>query len=310
MLMRARRGITLVELLVSIVLLGVVMSAVITVFSSVFKSYQFHQDISEAKQRGQIALSAIQPYVVNAGLGLPNQTSTFQEAFSNQSKIIPVPGSLNDVKNYRGAVQLADTVASLNTAGSATKNAAPVLWLVYSVPTSAGVNYENEFQKNTSLQIDVESFASLDSANKLSTTPSDLRAWISFPSGTSPLQITAIDSGAAQLTLNAPLPQKTAAFDEIHYVRAVKIHVNNNNLVARSLLTGADQPIIEGIAGLWCTYDEDKDRVLSVSVLSRGSTRHSEEFQTVVDGWPADAPQPTDRHYRYTAVTRSWRIRN
>ncbi len=308
--MRARRGFTLVELLVSIVLLGLVMSSVLMVFSSVLKSYEFHQDISEAKQRGQIALSAIQPYVLNAGLALPNRASTFQEAFNQQSKITPVPGFPNDVKNFRGAVQPADTPLSLNISGTDTKKAASALWLVYSVPTGAGVNYEYEFQKNDSQTIDVENFARLESENKLSKNSSDLRAWISFPSGTSPLNITAIDSGTKKITLNAPLLQKIAAFDEIHYVRAVKIHVNNNNLYVRSLLTGADQPIIEGIAGLWCTYDEEKDRVLSISVLSRGSTRHNEVFQTEVSGWPADAPQPTDLHYRYTAVTRSWRMRN
>ena len=59
--MRKKRGFTLTEILISILIIGIVMSAVMTLFVSVFKSYEFHQDIMEAKQRGQIALAAIEP---------------------------------------------------------------------------------------------------------------------------------------------------------------------------------------------------------------------------------------------------------
>ena len=80
--MNGKKGFTLVEILISLLILGVVMSAVVTLFFSVFESYQFHQDIMEAKQRGQIALSAIQPYVLSAALGIPDDKTDFQEAFT------------------------------------------------------------------------------------------------------------------------------------------------------------------------------------------------------------------------------------
>ena len=55
---RAFKAFTLAEILTSILIIGVVMGAVITLFYSVFESYQFHQDITAAKQNGQNALAA------------------------------------------------------------------------------------------------------------------------------------------------------------------------------------------------------------------------------------------------------------
>ncbi len=66
---RKRIGFTLVEILVSILILGVVKSAVMTLFFSFFESYQFHQDISEAKQRGISPLLPYSPFVSGAALG-------------------------------------------------------------------------------------------------------------------------------------------------------------------------------------------------------------------------------------------------
>jgi len=303
-----KRAFTLVEILVSILILGIVMSAVLTIFYSVFESYQFHQDINEAKQRGQIALAALQPYVINAGLGLPNEINTFQDkAFKGQNKIIPVPGNLADPKNFRLPVQLAKSITEIETDN--TKTEAPALWLVYSVPSGAGIN---SFPETGDLIIDVGSFAALDATNNLKTDLADLRSWLAFPASMSPFTVGNIDVSNKQLKLNETVSRNLSLFDEIHFIRAVKIYVNNNSLWVESLLTNQSQSLIEGIAGMWVSYDRDGDKVLKISVLARGDTRHNKQYQTEYEGWPADAPLPpaADRNFRYAVVSRSWRIRN
>lgn len=301
-----KRAFTLVEILVSLLILGVVMSAVLTIFYSVFESYQFHQDINEAKQRGQVALAALQPYVINAGLGLPNKIDTFQEkAFISQNKIIPVPGNLADPKNFRLPVQLAKSKTEIETDNTQTE--APALWLVYSVPSGAGIDYTTI---GTGIEINIGNFSALDATNNLDTDESDLRSWLAFPASMAPFKVVDVNVSNKKLIVNETVPGKISIFDEVHFIRAAKIFVNNNSLWAESLLTGQSQSLVEGIAGLWVSYDRSGDRVLKISVLARGDTRHNKQYQTEYEGWPADAPLPLDRNYRYAVVSRSWRMRN
>ena len=105
--MRKKRGFTLTEILISILIIGIVMSAVMTLFVSVFKSYEFHQDIMEAKQRGQIALAAIEPLVLNSGLGIPAVSKDFMEVFKDNNRIIPQSATPTNNQNFSGPVQIA-----------------------------------------------------------------------------------------------------------------------------------------------------------------------------------------------------------
>lgn len=297
--MKRRYAFSLPEILISVVILGLVMTSVMTLFSSVFTSYEFHQDISEAKQRGQIALAAMQPYAVNAGLGLPPSESSFATAFS------PLLGTGRILENFSSSVQLADS------GGNAGDGEGEQVWLVFAVPSGAGVNFEYELPAGTDAVMteadgQIENIASLF----LSETATDIKSWVAFPGSTAPFRTIDLDQGAKSLVIRSALAQTICAFDEIHYVRAVKIRVNGMRLEINHLDNPGWQPAVDGVEAMWCTFDPDGDRVLTVTVLARADTRHNEEFQGTVEGWPAAAPQPADRHYRYAAVTRSWRIRN
>ena len=299
--MKYRRAFTLVEIVISVLILGIVMSALLGLFSSIFKSYEFHQDVDEAKERGVSALAVIRRYVMNAGLGLPNTQADFQSAFAGQTKILPVL-ALNDVRNFRAPVQLAsnDVIS--------TQTEAPQLWVVYSIPSGAGVNLDYTVS-NTATKVFVNKYGSLDAANKLSTIASDLKAWVSFPGCMSAFRITAWDAVDETITLQSAIAQKISAFDEIHFVRAAKIKVRTTDmsLVVDDLMGAGEQPLVSGIVGMSCAFDPTGDRVLKVTVLARANTRHAEEVTAAVDGWSGSIP---DKHYRYAAVSRSWRIRN
>ena len=305
-----RRAFTLVELLLAIIITGLVMASVLTLAFSVFKSYEIHQDTAEAKQRGQIALAAIQPFVLNAGLGLPNTTANFQAAFVGLTPLLPAQES----RKFKRCVQLAsgatDVVAD-------TVTSSPALWLVYSVSSGAGVNREYAVPRNPAspyFPIKVERFGALDQASNLSTSVVQLKAWISFPSSSAPFRIRTIDVATDELFIDSASEQWIAGLDEIHFVRAAKIYVGGGaNLLIDRLDGSGAQAAVDGIVGMWCTFDPAGDRVLTVRILARASTKRSDQQQSAIEGWPADASPARaslDSAYRYAVVSRSWRIRN
>lgn len=302
-----KRAFTLVEILVSILILGIVMSAVLTIFYSVFESYQFHQDINEAKQRGQIALAAIEPYVINAGLGMPNKKSNFQKAFDGLTALLPGTENLK----FEIPVQIARNGVVPTT----DKTQGDALWLVFSFSTGAGVNFKYPILADVEKEISnasdpIENISVLDLVTSLN--QASFNGWITFPASLAPLWIISFNKSTKELKVKSKLAQDINTFDEVHYVRAVKIRADAGNLKIDRMDGSGEQSVIEGIAGLWCTFDPEGDRVLKVSVLARGDTRHNKPYQTEYEGWPADAPKPQglDRNYRYAVVSRSWRIRN
>lgn len=315
-----RKAFTLVEILVSILILGVVMSAVMTLFFSVFESYKFHQDIMEAKQRGQVAIAAIQPYISASALGLPNRETPFQTAFTTTGGVLKTASALlpaNVQEKFTGPVQIASsTIIAGNTVDIVVPGvvnsddiSGPGLWLVYAVPSGIGV--ENDYDiDSTGTEIEL---TAVPPANLFIKDTNTMKSWVSFPGSTAPMFVNAVNpSDGKKVTLAARSAQKISAFDEMHYVRAVKIKVDgNSNMVVKHLADGLAvnepwSPVVEGIQDMLVEFTPD--RILRVSVLGKGSVRHNVEYMSDIVGW--DGPKPADMRYRYAVVTRSWRIRN
>lgn len=312
--MKKKRGFTLVEILISVVILGLVMASVLTLFFSVFKSYEFHQDIMEAKQRGQIAIIAIQPILLNAGLGLPTADDFFDIFKGRSNLIIKNPADKNDKGNFRSCVQIAE---SRNLSSLEKEEAA--LWVLYSVPTGAGVNYEYNFLKNdlgrfTETDDEIENLDKLDLVKNAPANSSNLKGWVSFPGSKSAFYVKEFNKLNGILEIESYETQQVRAYDEVHYVRGAKIYTEKRNDIPSLIIDRVDgsggQVVVEGIEGLWFTYDVEDDKILTVYVLSRADAKHAEQYQSSVEGWPESAPPPTDWGYRYTVVSRSWRVRN
>ena len=304
---KKKTGFTLVEILTSIVILGVVMGAVLTLFYSTFESYQFHQDIMEAKQRGHIALTAMQPYISGAALGLSSKKENFERGFAfddehnnfSAQKPVFLAGDDDDpTAQFKAPVQLARDGAVVAD-GTHEGNE---LWIVYAIPSGIGV--EGEFEVNPEAR-------ELTLTGKLSVEgdKNTLKSWLVFPAGLSPIFVKSIGVGN-KITVLSHITQKVFAFEEAHYLKGVKITAEGNRLYIRQSDGSGNQPVVEGVEAIWLTFDGDGDRVLRATILAKGDTRHSEEYQGTVEGWPNEAPPPKDRHYRYATVTRSWRIRN
>jgi prepilin-type N-terminal cleavage/methylation domain-containing protein len=164
-----RQAFTLVEILISILILGVVMSAVMTLFFSVFESYKFHQDIMEAKQRGQVAIAAIpalylgfRPGAAESGDSFPGQLYTNGGVLKTASALLPanVTGEIyrscpDCIKyHYRGnTVDIIVPESSILTTISG-----PGLWLVYAVPSGIGVENDYDIDSTgTEIELDLRS---------------------------------------------------------------------------------------------------------------------------------------------------------
>lgn len=315
MKMRIRRGFTLAEILISVAILGVVMGAVLTLFYSVFESYQFHQDITEAKQNGQNALAAIQPYISAAALGIPNNATAFNNAFSQHDGIKKkaaalLPGESDNDKRFKTTVQIASAGKAVTPPSAEDDYSGNELWLVYAVPSGTGVEKEFEVSPGGS---EVELKDLLNAApfsNHLVINSASVKSWVAFPGSSYPMYVSEMAAGnARKITLAAHNPQKISAFDEMHYVRAVKIKIEDNTMKIAHLLDDPDlagSPTVEGISD--ALFEFGPDRVLKVTFLARGSTKHNKEYMTDIPGW--EGPMPDDMHYRYATVSRSWRIRN
>ncbi len=328
--MRKQHGFTLIELLIALIITGFVMGSVLVLLFSIFKNYEYDQDITEAKQRGQIAIAAMQPFVINAGLGLPPSATDFQKAFrwskNRTISALPVlfPVSTGDTKNFGYFIQLATNSVSTTDAKSA-----PALWTVYSVPSGARVagggtesmlgvmadtdndsdsgEYDREISISGSLS-PVQIAASFP--------PNTLKSWVAFPAATPPFPFTVAEltaSGSIKIRSHSATGGGTIpSFDELHYVRAAKIFVADGELKIDRLDGSGAQSVVDGIAGMWCTFDPDGDRVLTVRILARAGTMREGNIQVGVEGWPAEAEAvwTRDNHYRHVVVSRSWRIRN
>lgn len=320
--MRKKSGFTLTEILVSILIIGIVMSAVMTLFVSAFKSYEFHQDIMEAKQRGQIALAAIEPLVVNAGLGMPTTSDDFEEVFTGLEKLFPL--STED-EHFTGPVQIANDGKRniiLETSGVYTdKYLGNELWLVYGVQSGYGVSQSKEILEDFSsgdIEIQPDDFSLL--TGNIGNNKASLKGWIVFPVSEYPLSISDTDLIDKKLTVASAKNQDLYRYDELHYVRAAKIRVNSisRNLEVDFMMDSSEkfQPVAEGIDALRCIFepfdaDGEPSRLLTVTVLSRADTMRSELNITAVEGWDtANWGAIPDVRYRYAVVSRSWRIRN
>ncbi len=330
--MHRRRAFTLMELLITIILTGIIMGAVLSLFFSVFKNYDFHQDITEAKQTGIIALASMQPFVLNAGLGMPAEESEFSDRSfrwgPNASDRLPVifPDTSSSTKNFYYFIQPAMNASDRSPSLS---GHAPALWVVYAMPSGIRIIEGNEnfvgVMSDTAVSFDSAAFnqalrfsGSVDAQRLAFSTetkkPSTLKHWVVFPASTPPHPFTVDSASSTEITLRSHSNQSGNSIvpqDELHYVRAAKIFVQNGELIIDHLDGSGAQSVVNNIAGMWCSFDPD-DRVLTVRILARAGTMREEGVQSELEGWPAEAEAfwKRDVRYRHAVVSRSWRIRN
>lgn len=276
-----RPGLSIVELVITIVIGSIIMAAVIGLFSVFINTFEEDTELSTARQRGQMVFAILTGPVLSTSLGIPNTSADIQTCFAENAT-------------------LSTWSAPIKITGDNT------LELIYAIPTGIGITQETEFRSTDGpFTIDLTESSSffVNIADKNKTD-----AWVTFPSAGTAFLATNIFGST--ITIEPTATGLITFFDEVHCVRALKASVASGRFEAQDLTRGELLGSVDGISDLHFEYDTD-NRVLTAYVLARSSTRKEDQITpATLDEWPGGAISAEDRHYRLSVFRTSWRIRN
>ena len=79
--LKSRKGFSLVEILIAVVILSIVSIAAVGLFFAFTKHFEQSADLTAARQRGEMVLSRLELPALQAGLSMPNKTADFEKVF-------------------------------------------------------------------------------------------------------------------------------------------------------------------------------------------------------------------------------------
>jgi len=263
-------------------LLGtIIVGAVIGILMVYVFDFEQTDDITAARQRGEMVLAILQNPVLHAGLGFPDSVDQFSSL---------------SIKDWGGPVSIVNNVTSSDE-----------LRIVYSMPTSIYADSSADLAASTAVSLSDLSLNSITSFptsdNSFIVDSGDTKGWALFPTANTPLFI-----NSSSLT---PVSDGLIAkYDTMHKLRTLEATVNNGVFEIKDDL-GSAQPRVDGIEQI---YFENNNGILTVYVLARGNKKDSDFATEVVHGWPSDKVHiddaVKDKGYRLVTVRGSWRIRN
>lgn len=275
-----RRGFSLVELLMVLIIGGMVMGAVFLLMTSFMGSYDNTKGYTEALQSAEMACTYVEPYVLMAGMALPWSRDTYQTTF----------------QPFRPAFYaLWDGPLSVDT----TTPGSPRLRVAAVFPGGT---------KATSADV-VTSTPSAVSLNK-ALSALNVGTPVIFPRSTAattnPCLITG-NAAAPDYQMRAQSDTVIDTMGELHFLQPAEFYVATPPGQVphlRMVSLGGDQPVVSHIAAWRVSVDLP---LVRVTILARASepTLLAKEGSDVPNWGPAPDPR-----YRYVALTRAWKVRN
>ncbi len=295
---KRKKGFTLTEILVSIVILGLIMGAVLGLFFAIVKHLEQSNDITTAQQRGEMVLTALGPKIMAAGLGMPETSGdTSGDKFETQFSALALPDS------WGAAVMVSEDNKELT--------------VIYSEPTDAIVSGEKSFSSGDVVSVD---FLGTIPPNTVKRANNQAAGWVVFPSTGVAMEVIDDSPQTSPLELKSHAGGKIYSYDHLHLVRVAQAKIDNENWFllndAKPLVT---HRIVEGIADIRFYLDSSTNPTqLTVKVLARGGQRHDPLISpSTMPDWvdQAEPPNPIsisteNQHYRLKVVQRTWRLRN
>lgn len=250
-----RRGFSLAEVLITVLVTAVIMGAVITVLSLFFSNFQFVSSRVSARQRAEMVLSILAKPTQHAGLGMPVTSGDFQAAFDEV---------------YTPEFTPQDYPSALYITGSGE------LHLAFGEPTGLSVLLPEDIQAGSGATIQVRLNGSPEGI-----APGD---WVVFPTGVSPLVVRSI-SGNEMTLENRGGPTGISRLDELHRVRFFRAYCEDGLFQALDPRPGRGGGVtVEGIEGLSMDFD-DETRVISITITGRGKEGSREDFEEIEARW-------------------------
>lgn len=305
---------TLVELLISVVIVGIIGGAAASLLYSYIGSFEQTSDYVTARQRGESVLAILERPILHASLGIPESPdlvatsmdyvtkadSVFQKAFTDSAG-----GPI--INTWYHPVVTSSPDRSLEGAE---------LRIVYAMPS--GVVQKSGVFVNDASIVSLDLSGSAPLVDVAAPSRLQLDSWITFPTLGFPLYVSG--GTTTKPTVQRPSSNTTsgfiAAYDELMYIRALRAFIttdSNGSFFATEDLTAGSgsQKRIEGVRKLNFRFDPFSG-VLNVSVLSQGNKRYSSEVVQSLVGWTASADAITseDRHFRLAVTSAAWRLRN
>jgi hypothetical protein len=280
-------------MLIALLLGTVIVGAVVTVLVVYVFNFEQTDDITAARQRGEMVLSILEGPVLHAGLGMPDSPDFYDSFKATGPNVDTLLKTKEDVLKLPVQVEPEDTSTDL--------------YICYAMP-SRNVILESADVTGGSFDISMEK----DINNTyIEANRNTFKSWVTFPTGGVPLYVT--DKNADKLTIKAAQEtgSRISQYDELSYIRAMHAWVYEGTFYTEDLTIQGQQPRVEGIEDIFFDYDSDNG-LLTVYILARGNQKDSDFAKENVLGWPEDkgAQEISNSQYRLAVVRGSWRIRN
>jgi len=325
--LKPRRGFTLTEVLIAVVILSIVSIAATGLFFAFTKHFEQSSDLTAARQRGEMVLSRLELPALQAGLSMPNKASDFVSAFSvgTDPKVDLGTKLKGVISGWNKPVYLYETAGTVGTTTYYKR-----LGIVYCL--SSGIGVLGKHGADVDAQgVDVKAEAELElelstacpeNQVRVATSPARTDGWVTFSGCQTPLAVTGINNTAdpPTLTVKSSRVDFIPFFAELQYVRALYAYVSSPggehpSFYVEDVTRSPAQPLVEGVSQVLFSYDDtgsDATNLLTVHLLVRGNRRFPGEVTSGdVPGWPIPGTVTSeDRHYRLVAMSASWRVRN
>ena len=326
--LKSRKGFSLVEILIAVVILSIVSIAAVGLFFAFTKHFEQSADLTAARQRGEMALSRLETAVLQAGLSMPNRTADFEKVFvvgTNINLITALRNATGSVWNE--PVYLYGENFTVTDADGSKTEYFRKMGIVYCLSSGIGVlgdehdvdvyDPNNSDTEHTEQELEL-STACPENQVRVATSPARTDGWVTFSGCQTPLAVTGINNTAdpPTLTVKSSRVDLIPFFAELQYVRALCAYVvspggTSPHFYVEDVTRSPAQPVSEGVSQVLFSFDDDSN-VLTVHLLVRGNRKFPGEVTSGdVPGWPLTGTVTSeDRHYRLVAMSASWRVRN
>jgi prepilin-type N-terminal cleavage/methylation domain-containing protein len=327
--LKSRKGFSLVEILIAVVILSIVSIAAVGLFFAFTKHFEQSADLTAARQRGEMALSRLETAVLQAGLSMPNRTADFEKVFvvgTNINLITALRNATGSVWNE--PVYLYGENFTVTDADGSKTEYFRKMGIVYCLSSGIGVlgdehdvdvyDPNNSDTEHTEQELEL-STACPENQVRVATSPARTDGWVTFSGCQTPFVVNDITSDRKKLTVITSKRDLIPFFAELQYLRAMCAYVSSPGgaspqFYIQDVTRGPAQPAVEGVSQVLFSYDDagsDATNVLTVHLLVRGNRRFPGQVTSGVPGWPVSSTiTDEDRHYRLIAISASWRVRN